>query len=275
MNNRCCFFRILNEDTIRRLIEMTERYLSQNFNVSPRGISFKIQMLDGNSAGSCERGKNLIIIDPNRGLSPMTIIHEVLHCFQHESWNGTSHGIHEGLIELLASYIIYENSKNQDSLGELAPSKVVDCMFKDRNSFCFLNNYGYIYLLTFWSSVFIYLIFSDLNGTTLTDENYDSLIKRSIIENIRKLFNVLLRANLQELPQDIQTIVYEVRKYLDDPNNLESNYLNLKNFILNQFQSHNTIRRLKGVYKEIINGTYNVFDSDDLHALIYFLQDNK
>jgi len=50
----------------------------------------------------------------------MTIIHEVLHCFQHESWNGTSHGIHEGLIELLASYIIYENSKNQDSLGELA-----------------------------------------------------------------------------------------------------------------------------------------------------------
>ncbi|MFP3171200.1 MAG: hypothetical protein RXQ98_08275, partial [Sulfolobaceae archaeon] len=74
---------------------------------------------------------------------------------------------------------------------------------------------------------------------------------------------------------DIQTIVCEVRKYLDDPNNLESNYLKLKNFMLNQFQSHNTIRRLKDVYKEIINGTYNVFDPDDLHALMYFLQDDK
>jgi hypothetical protein len=232
-------------------------------------------MLDGNSAGICERGKNLIIIDPNRGLSPMTIVHEVLHCFQHEFWNGTAHGIHEGLIEFLASYIIYENSKNQNSLGKLALSKVVNCMFKDRNSFCFLNNYGYTYLLTFWSSVFIYLIFSDLNGTTLADENYDSLIKRSITENIKKLFNVLLRANLQELPQDIKTIICKVRKYLDDPNNLESNYLNLKNFILNQFQFHNTTRRLKDVYKEIINGTYNVFDSDDLLVLIHLLQDNK
>ncbi|QXJ31933.1 hypothetical protein [Saccharolobus shibatae] len=224
----CCNF--LSDEKINEVINKTENFLKENLGVSPLNINVK-KLKVMSDLGMCRKDKNVIYLNETKGLTPITVIHEVLHCHQHSAWDGQK--IVEGLVEFLASYIV----------SMLFPN-LSRCLFKDRRAFCFVNSI-YPYLYSFWATLFVYLCHLELE---LSEDAMKSCIN--------KLFDILLK---NEIDSRISQIVSTAKDRLNKGNDM----------VIKAYMSE--LKPLFLVYKEIFNGEINPFDIDELKMLISFL----
>ena len=216
---------------INEIINKTENFLNEKFGI--RTLTINIILEDINDLGKCCKRESTIYFNKSKGLTPITVIHELLHCYQHSFWDGQK--ISEGLVEFLASYLV----------SILFPD-LSRCLFKDHRSFCFVNSI-YPYLYSFWATLFVYMC-------KLESELSENTIKSCI----NKLFIALLN---NEIDPHIAEIVLRAIDRLNKGGDIA-----IKIYM-------SELKPLFYVYKCILNNEINPFDIDELKELISILNE--